>query len=460
MHRLAYAMIWLYVFTIPWENIITIPGIGTLSRYVGILAVGTALVYLVTAGKLVAHRVHLWGLGFVLLAAASYFWSVDTTATVERLFQYGLLFAFFWLMFVVVDSLAEFRRLLVGYVLGAYVACVNTFQNFFSGSEVVYQRYAAANFDPGDLAFALALAIPMAWYLALTKENSRLVWVYRLYPVVALAVILLTAARAGLLGVAVGLVFVVLTLPRASWQLKTLASVLATAAIVLVPLLVPAESLSRLATLSDEISSGTLNDRTNIWTAGREIWSDNPFLGTGAGTFGSTLENHPMFREWVAPHNIFISISTEMGMVGLVVLLAILAGVFLTALQLPSLEAGGASPAGTSRGAGASGIVSATLERGLWLTTLAILLLACSAQNWEWRKQTWFILGIVLTHHKVLWAAATAGLSGALTQPASAGPKSNDGRKLQTDRARSVRGKLRLEGRTGGVNGGAGDVIG
>ena len=101
---------------------------------------------------------------------------------------------------------------------------------------------------------------------------------------------------AGVLGVAAGMIFVVLTLPRASWQLKTLAGVLTTAAIVLIPVLVPAESLSRLATLLDEIGSGTLNDRTNIWTAGREVWSDNPILGTGAGTFGATLENHPMFR--------------------------------------------------------------------------------------------------------------------------------------------------------------------
>ena len=388
MHRLAYAAIWLYVFTIPWENIITIPGIGTLSRYVGILAVGVSLVYLLTSGKLIFHRVHLWGLGFVLLAAASFFWSIDTTATVERIFQYGLLFAFFWLMFVVVDSAIEFRRLMIGYVLGALVACSNTIQNFLSGSEVVYQRYAAANFDPGDLSFALALAIPMAWYLALTKENSRLVWVYRIYPVIALGVILLTAARAGLLGVAVGLIFVVLTLPRASWQLKSLAGVLAALAIVLIPILIPAESISRLATLSDELSSGTLNDRTNIWNAGREIWAENPILGTGAGTFGATLENHPMFREWVAPHNIFVSISTEMGAVGLVILLAILIGVVLTAWQMPSLE------------------------RGLWLTTLAILLLACSAQNWEWRKQTWFILGIVLTHHKVLWGMATTTVLG------------------------------------------------
>lgn len=380
MARLAYLALWLYVFTIPWENIITLPGLGTLSRFVGIGAVGIGLLYVLISGSLRFHRVHVWGVLFVLLAAFSYFWSIEAADTLNRVFQYGLLFAFFWVLFSVLDKPEQLRGILVAYVLGCYVAGFDTITNFLSGSEAYYQRYAADGFDPGDLSFVLALGIPMAWYLAF-KENSRLVWIYRLYPLVAVMVILLTAARAGLLGVAVGLLFVFFTLPRASWRVKALATVLGLVALWMIPILVPAESFSRLATLSEELTQGSLNDRTNIWLAGWQNFSDRPLLGVGAGAFGASLREHELFRDWVAPHNLFVSIATEMGLLGLGLFVLMLVSVVTVLWQMPSLE------------------------RGLWLTVLAILFLAFMAQNWEWRKQTWFVLGMILTHWKLLYPA-------------------------------------------------------
>ncbi|WP_299429825.1 O-antigen ligase family protein [uncultured Meiothermus sp.] len=386
MARLAYAVLWLYVFTIPWENVLLIPGVGTLSRYVGILAAVVTLAYVVTSGHLRLHWAHLVGLGFVLLAMLSYFWSIAPQDTLERVLQFGLLWIFFWALFVVLKDEAPVRRILAAYVLGAYVAAGNTIYHFLSGSEVVFQRYAAANFDPGDLSFVLALGIPLAWYLALRETRSRLVWLYWLYPLVALGVVLLTAARAGLLGVVVGLLFVILTLPRASWQIKGLVGVFAALAITLLPVLVPPESISRLATLAEEVSTGTLNDRTHIWAAGWQVLGDQPLLGTGAGTFGVSLETHPWFRQWVAPHNLFVGIAAEMGVVGLVLLLLLLAGVVFSIWQMTGLE------------------------RMLWGAVFIILLLALMAQNWEWRKQTWFVLGIILAHYAALGQAGQMAL--------------------------------------------------
>ncbi|MCS7058377.1 MAG: O-antigen ligase family protein [Meiothermus sp.] len=378
MAQLAYGLLWLYVFTLPWENVLLIPGLGTLSRYVGILAALATVAYVLTSGRLRLHWVHLSGLGFVLLAAMSYFWSIAPQDTLERILQYGLLWMFFWALFVVLEDDTAVRRILGAYVLGAYVAAGNTIYNFLTGSEVVYQRYAAANFDPGDLSFVLSIGIPLAWYLALRDEKDPLVWLYRLYPLLALGTVFLTAARAGLLGVAVGLLFVVLTFPRASWKLKALVGVLAALALSLIPSLIPPESFSRLATLFDEVSSGTLNDRTNIWAAGWQVFGERPVLGTGAGTFGATLESHPWFRQWVAPHNLFVAIAAEMGVVGLAGLLLLLGGVVACFLSMPPLE------------------------RLLWGSAFLILMLACMAQNWEWRKQTWFVLGMVLAHYSAL----------------------------------------------------------
>lgn len=378
MPRLAYYLLWLYVFTIPWENIITLPGLGTLSRLVGITAVGVGFLHVLLMGRVQLHRVHIPAIAFVLLALASFFWTISPSDTQDRNFQYILLLLFMLLMFNVVENPAQIRGLLIAYVLGCLIGVANTFQNFLSGSEVAYERYAADGFDPNDLAFVLALGIPLAWYLALTKERSRLVWLYRLYPVLALIVNFLAAARAGLLGVAAGLLFVFVTLPRASTRLKVMVTVLGLAALWLIPVLVPPENFSRLATIAEELRSGTLNDRTNIWQAGFQTFNDHLWLGTGAGTFGTSMEDQPMFRQWMAPHNLFVSLSTELGVVGVGLFILLLLGVVWSILELPSLE------------------------RLLWLTVFVILMLVFNSQNWEWRKQTWLMLGLILTHWKVL----------------------------------------------------------
>ncbi|MCL6526898.1 MAG: O-antigen ligase family protein [Thermaceae bacterium] len=378
MPRLAYYLLWLYVFTIPWENIITLPGLGTLSRLVGITAVGVGFLHVLLVGRVQLHRVHIPAIAFVLLALASFLWTISPSDTQDRNFQYILLLLFMLLMFNVVESPAQIRGLLIAYVLGCLIGVANTFQNFLSGSEVAYERYAADGFDPNDLAFVLALGIPLAWYLALTKERSRLVWLYRLYPVLALIVNFLAAARAGLLGVAAGLLFVFVTLPRASTRLKVMVTVLGLAALWLIPVLVPPENFSRLATIAEELRSGTLNDRTNIWQAGFQTFNDHLWLGTGAGTFGTSMEDQPMFRQWMAPHNLFVSLSTELGLVGVGLFILLLLGVVWSILELPSLE------------------------RLLWLTVFVILMLVFNSQNWEWRKQTWLMLGLILTHWKVL----------------------------------------------------------
>lgn len=380
MPRLAYSLLWLYVFTIPWENIITLPGLGTLSRLVGITAVGVGLLHVLLSGRLRLHRVHVPAILFVLFSLASFLWSISAQDTQDRNFQYILLLLFMLLLFNVVENPAQVRGLLVAYVLGCLVGVADTFHNFLSGTEAAYERYAADGFDPNDLAFVLALGIPLAWYLALTKESSRLVWIYRLYPVLALMVNFLAAARAGLLGVAAGLLFVFVTLPRASTRLKMMVTLLGLAALWLIPVLVPPENFSRLGTIAEELSSGTLNDRTNIWQAGFQTFNDHLWLGTGAGTFGTSMEDQPMFRQWMAPHNLFVSLSTELGVIGVGLFILLLLGVVWTILEMPGLE------------------------RLLWLTVFVILMLVFNSQNWEWRKQTWLMLGMILTHWKVLQA--------------------------------------------------------
>jgi O-antigen ligase len=49
--------------------------------------------------------------------------------------------------------------------------------------------------------------------------------------------------------------------------------------------LVPEETLTRLATIPEQLSGGDLNQRVNIWSAGWRAFAHSPLIGSGAGTF-------------------------------------------------------------------------------------------------------------------------------------------------------------------------------
>src|SRR6185312_3548719 len=66
--RCAFFFFWCLVFTIPWENLIVIPNLGTVAHLVGYLALGIGLLAVIDRGRL--NRTT----GSFLLIAAFAFW--------------------------------------------------------------------------------------------------------------------------------------------------------------------------------------------------------------------------------------------------------------------------------------------------------------------------------------------------------------------------------------------------
>ena len=52
MTRVAYAALWVFVFSVPWENIILIPGVGTIGRLTGMVALGFAVLAAVIQARM------------------------------------------------------------------------------------------------------------------------------------------------------------------------------------------------------------------------------------------------------------------------------------------------------------------------------------------------------------------------------------------------------------------------
>src|SRR5882724_1280951 len=72
MMFLAYAALWIFVFTLPWDTIVVvIPGIAVLSKATGALAAGAALGAAVMTGRIRRwHPFHVAALLFIIWVSA------------------------------------------------------------------------------------------------------------------------------------------------------------------------------------------------------------------------------------------------------------------------------------------------------------------------------------------------------------------------------------------------------
>jgi hypothetical protein len=290
-----------------------------------------------------------------------------------------------WLIWELAVTEERVVGLLQAYVFGAVVASVGTIYNFITGvtaaqlastipGRIVWEthRYSFAYVNEDDLGLMLALSIPIVFYLLVSRKGSLVKLLCWLQLVAGVAAILLTASRGALVAAIASLAMLPLTvfrLPR--WQ--RVVSLTASACLLACSLyLAPRSSWNRILQFTEEVSKGTLTHRTVLWAAGLETFRDHAFLGVGAGAYGLAVVR--VVDNAAPAHNTFLSVLVELGVVGALLLFALLASILYSALQLRYLE------------------------RCLWVTLLLTWTVGVSALTWEYRKPTWLLFGLVPAH--------------------------------------------------------------
>ena len=197
--KAAFFFLWILLFVIPWENGVVIHGFGTLSRVVGIPAFGMALLAILECGTLRTLALQqIIMLFFLVWAGLTYFWSFAPSVTVTSIYTFIQLFTMVWLIWEFAQTRRQQLLLLRAYILGSMVSSVATLIGFFNATGMQSGRYSGLGFNPGDLAFILALAIPISLYLAVQERSKILVWVDGAATVLAFCAIILTASRGSL----------------------------------------------------------------------------------------------------------------------------------------------------------------------------------------------------------------------------------------------------------------------
>jgi len=380
LSKLAFASLWLLAFAIPWEDAVTISGIGTSVRLIGVLALGLGLFAIIEKGSVRRPAPgHYMMILFVMSAAVSYMWSLYPEGTWNQTLTYLQLLIMVWLIWELCPETQQQLSLMQAYVLGTNISAIDTIYEFISHVQVDYQRYAGARLNANDLGLMMALSIPFAYYLLMQSKGS-MVWVYRLQLVLAGTTVLLTASRGATLASLAALAIVPLT--RSWLTVRQKVAVLLTVSLLVVAALafVPSTSWERLSTMPEALDHGTMSGRTVIWGAGWDIFREHPFLGIGSNAFRvvvSRVLEEPIRLDDVdspAPpaHNTFLSVLVEQGILGFAIFCAML-GVLVNSLRaLPPIP------------------------RKVWIVCLIVWAIGVSSLTWEMRKPTWFFFGLLI----------------------------------------------------------------
>lgn len=366
--RLAFGMLCLMVFAVPWGDMILLPWDVQASRVFSLLTLAVWLAGLRRGGRLRRLEApHWWMLAFVIWAGVNLFETPEPERSLRRILSYYQLFLMAWLVHQAARNEERYDRLLSAYVLGCYVCAAGVLYHFLRGVSSGDGRISAPGFDPNDLAATLILGIPAAWHLAFRR--GRGVWRHGLYVPFAAAGVLLTASRSGLLALGLACLFALINLPRISVRTIAVLSMAAAIGVGALSYLWDGILFSRLGTIQHQVAARDLNGRVDIWARGLEAVREHPLVGAGAGAFGLAVGARRS-RE-VAAHNTFLGVAVEHGFVGL----ALLLGVLVCCLHR-AWKAGGA-------------------EGRLWIFVLAVWLLIANTLSWENRELTWLLLGLI-----------------------------------------------------------------
>lgn len=216
-------------------------------------------------------------------------------------------------------------KLLIGlsFVVATSGALVVLFQFLTGTAETVLpDRFSISEEEnPILLARAAATALIIGVYLILASAGaSARVWVVAALPVLAV-VLVATGSRGpvigGLSGLALLLAFGAGTSSARRRLLLVLLAMLG--CLALVPMLVPDAAVSRSLSIFSDAGAGLeSNGRTELWLLAYDTFGANPLGGIGPGGF-SAIQIAELY-----PHNLFLEVAVELGLVGLLLTLALL----------------------------------------------------------------------------------------------------------------------------------------
>lgn len=281
--------------------------------------------------------------GFGGWATLSLYWAEHDAAVVDELLSYVLVVAYMLAFAILVRQRAHLKLVFLTFALAALAFGVVSFASYLAvGWDYVEEGLGATGLQGDKNYFAVyqVLSLPAALTLAaLERRSVARAGYYGIVAVIVLSVVA-SLSRTGFLALA-GAVLVTVLLPwrwffrapghKAAYVLALAAAGTVVAVTSAGPFVERAETIVEDARLEGHGSTG----RLDLWRAAWHAYEEHPALGVGLGNFqemstqllrttpGSDL-SAPWAREPLVVHSIYLETLTELGPLGLALLLAVL----------------------------------------------------------------------------------------------------------------------------------------
>jgi O-antigen ligase len=159
-------------------------------------------------------------------------------------------------------------------------------------------------------------------------------------------------------------------------------ALLITGAVISIMAVIPAQSWDRVFTIRDQVLTGTMTNRTTIWSAGLRQFAEHPVLGVGAGAFPTAVQYVDHGIPMVA-HNTYLSILVQLGVVGAILISAILGIAWRRILSMQGAR------------------------KRLWAISLLTWCIGVFGLTWEYKKMTWLLFALIIGQARTYHSEST-----------------------------------------------------
>lgn len=261
--------------------------------------------------------------------------------------------------------------------------------------------------DENDLALALSVALPYAYFLAQSPRNTKFGRLLLIAAAVAItAGVVNTYSRGGFLGLATA-VLAIVALARNRIRNLILVAVLG----VGIVLAIPPSYWKEVASIENPTDSTRL-DRFHLWQMGWLMYKDHPLIGVGASNFryrvydyelaSSDYDPEAFVSHWgVVCHSLYFTLLSETGTIGTALFALMSLLVVLRLLPLARLLE-------TARPRDPPAIEMALLAKAM-VASMVSFFVCGSFISVLYYPHFWFLLGFVITLARVArtWLAET-----------------------------------------------------
>ncbi|MFC1590524.1 O-antigen ligase family protein [Candidatus Omnitrophota bacterium] len=224
-----------------------------------------------------------------------------------------------------VNSSSRFRKIIMATLISVFFASLNSIIIYATAGKTEI-RMMGKSYGPNEFAIMLLPFLGIAYYFCLGEKNKVMKNLFIAITASILVALILSFSRGGLIGLFAMLIIVTL---KAKNKLK--AVVIMTLFVTILLCFLPGQTWDRFQTMKaegpDADPTGSVQRRISLARIGWSMFLDNPIFGVGVGNYYWQCRLYgPVIPG--RPHNMYLEILAEMGIIGFMLFLGIISHTF------------------------------------------------------------------------------------------------------------------------------------